>query len=313
MDNILISVITLAFNSMNTIFETIESILVQDYEAIEIIIADDSSSEFDLNKIRLYIEEHKSKNIVSTKIYQNEKNLGTVKSLNRAVKNASGQIIMHLSADDIFYNTHIISDIVKEFEETNCNILLTRRAAFETDTDNIVKYIPNDYQILRISQFKTPLQEYLGQYIGKFYDMGSGSALYYRKEYIEELGYFDENYRLWEDGPLFAKITRNGGMLHYNYNIISIYYKLGGVSTGVIPLDLQNDVIKFINEGIKSGHAKGINKRIMKRLYFYLTSKKSLLEKRIISCFVYPDVCLYQLFDKVITKIKYRKYLKSEN
>ncbi|WP_423245085.1 hypothetical protein [Faecalibacterium prausnitzii] len=38
--------------------------------------------------------------------------------MNGALKQAQGEIIIPLAADDIFYNDHVITDIVKRFAET---------------------------------------------------------------------------------------------------------------------------------------------------------------------------------------------------
>ena len=86
-----VSVITLAYNSMETIFETIDSVLMQDYPEIEMIVADDHSAEFDEEKIIAYIETRKGQNIVNYQVYQNRENLGTVKNINNAIKRATGE------------------------------------------------------------------------------------------------------------------------------------------------------------------------------------------------------------------------------
>lgn len=304
----LVSIITLSYNSMNTIYKTIDSILIQDYAAIEIVIADDCSSNFNLAEINEYIDNNKRNNIINSQVYQNSENIGTVKNINNAIKKCSGKIIMNLSADDIFYNEHIVSEIVNEFNVSGCNYLVTRRAAFRNDPQNPDFLIPSDYEISKIKRFKTPEQEYAALFIGKFYNMASGSVLYYKKEYIEKFGYFDESFRLWEDGPFFAKSILTDGMLHYNYNIISIRYKLGGISTGNTSPVLLQDMIEFLKTGLNDKHIKGFNKRILKKWYFNLTANYGKKIKRCLSLLLYPDVYLYQLIDRIFssgkTKIK---------
>ena len=46
----------------------------------------------------------------------------------------------------------------------------------------------------------------------------------------EEMSFFDEKYRLWEDGPFLAKYLQRG-KLDCSYDIVSIWYEIGGVST----------------------------------------------------------------------------------
>ena len=51
-----ISIITVSFNSAKTIKETIESILIQDYNNIEYIIIDGGSSDETINIVKSYSE-----------------------------------------------------------------------------------------------------------------------------------------------------------------------------------------------------------------------------------------------------------------
>ncbi|MSC67971.1 glycosyltransferase [Faecalibacterium prausnitzii] len=64
------------------------------------------------------INANNSGNIINYEIIINQENVGTVKNMNGALKQAQGEIIIPLAADDIFYNDHVITDIVKRFAET---------------------------------------------------------------------------------------------------------------------------------------------------------------------------------------------------
>lgn len=67
--------------------------------------------------------------------------------------------------------------------------------------------------------------------MGQTYEFASGAALYYTKSYIEECSAYDESYLLWEDGPFLARATRNGVQVEMAYDIISILYRDGGISS----------------------------------------------------------------------------------
>ncbi len=79
----------------------------------------------------------------------------------------------------------------------------------------------------------------------RYYDMASGSAMYYSRKILEEMGYFDEEYVLWEDGPFLAKYLYKYS-LTFAYDILSIWYEKGGVSSSqkIHPL-LAADAVKF--------------------------------------------------------------------
>lgn len=263
-DNNLVSVITLAYNSMEVIYETIDSILAQNYPAIEVVIADDCSDDFEEEKIKSYILDHKKGNIKNFIVYQNKINLGTVKNINTAIKCSSGHVIVNLSSGDLFFSNTTISDIVDEFVNTGCKTLCTRRAFFMNNISNVVQFMPNDKEIEFINKFKKPQNEYEAFYTGFLYHMASGSAFAYRRDFLDEVGYFDERYRLWEDGPFFAKCIKENGLLHCNYSLTTIYYRYGGVSTGSGSPLMRQDALLFLNEGLSDPSISNTTKKHIK-------------------------------------------------
>ena len=96
MNNPAISVIMTAYNTEKYIKEAIESILNQTFKDFEFIIVDDGSTD----NTRLIIEEYAKKDR-RIKILYNKKNLGIVKSLNKAIAIAKGKYIARMDSDDV--------------------------------------------------------------------------------------------------------------------------------------------------------------------------------------------------------------------
>ena len=174
--NEMITVITLAYRSMEHIYSTIDSILMQNYSPIEIVVADDCSGNFDEEGIKRYIEKYKHNNIASVKVYENDINLGTVKNMNAAIKKSSGTILVNLSAGDMFFECDVLKKIADEFYKTKCELLCTRRAFFRENPAIIEYYMPNDYETDKIMQFKSREEELQALYSGMMYNMASGCA-----------------------------------------------------------------------------------------------------------------------------------------
>jgi len=102
-----ISIITVCFNSEDTIRRTIESVASQDYHDIEHIIVDGKSTDNTLSIIEKYRK--KSDKIVS------ETDAGIYDALNKGIVNASGDIVGILHSDDVFYDSHVVSKIAEVF------------------------------------------------------------------------------------------------------------------------------------------------------------------------------------------------------
>ena len=89
----LISVLLCTKNNENSIERAVESILMQNYQNIELLILDDFSNDrtFEL------ISKFKDSRI---RIFQNSENLGLTKSLNILIKKSSGEFIARQDGDD---------------------------------------------------------------------------------------------------------------------------------------------------------------------------------------------------------------------
>lgn len=240
----LISIITLSYNNIDKIYMTIDSVIAQDYGYIEYIIADDCSKYFPRNEIEDYLT-IRAPNL-KFKIYQQNENVGTVKNINKAYKLASGEYFINLSCGDIFTSKHTVRDIVNRFFYTSANVLVCSRIKYDSNY-KLVCMLPHYKEREIIKQYNNSHCLYKKFILGEFRDAASGSAMYFSRKIIEEYNYFDESYRLWEDGPFIAKYLRNNDF-EIAYDIISIFYADGGVSSSwkkIRSSSLYDDTIKF--------------------------------------------------------------------
>jgi glycosyltransferase involved in cell wall biosynthesis len=111
----LISVCIPTFNAVLFIEETIDSVITQDYPNIEIIIRDDVSTDGTW-ELLLSISEN-----IPIKIHQNERNLGMCGNWNQLFKDANGEFILKLDADDVLAKGFLKKaiNIFNEYAETD--------------------------------------------------------------------------------------------------------------------------------------------------------------------------------------------------
>ena len=108
-----ISIITVSFNSAKTIKETIESILIQDYNNIEYIIIDGGSSDETIDIVKSYSEK--------ISYFISEKDNGIYDAMNKGIKAATGDIVGILNSDDFYPNSFVLSNVAKSFKKYNCD------------------------------------------------------------------------------------------------------------------------------------------------------------------------------------------------
>ena len=100
-----VSLITIAYNSAETIEDTIKSIVAQDYSNIEYIIIDGGSTDKTLSIV------DKFKDSITTIISEPDK--GIYDAMNKGVQNATGDIVGILNSDDIYADNKVVSSIVE--------------------------------------------------------------------------------------------------------------------------------------------------------------------------------------------------------
>jgi len=128
-----ITIITVSFNSVKTIKDTIESILAQDYSNIEYIIIDGGSSDKTVEIIKKY-----GNNI---SYFISEKDDGIYDAMNKGIMAATGDIIGILNSDDFYQNNSVLSDVASAFQKNNRDCLYGDLVFVKANNKNkIVRY-----------------------------------------------------------------------------------------------------------------------------------------------------------------------------
>lgn len=100
----LLSIITVVFNGEEFLEDTILSVLNQTYDNIEYIIIDGGSTDNTLDII------HKYENQVD--YWVSGKDKGIYDAMNNGIRSLTGEYVLFLNADDIFFSDDIISKII---------------------------------------------------------------------------------------------------------------------------------------------------------------------------------------------------------
>lgn len=127
-----ISIITVTFNSAETLEQTILSVINQSYKNIEYIVIDGNSTDATLS----IIEKYKSQisKIVS------EKDNGLYDALNKGIELATGEVIGILHSDDFYTNTNVLQLYADTFLKTKSDAVYSDLYYVDKiNTDKIVR------------------------------------------------------------------------------------------------------------------------------------------------------------------------------
>lgn len=251
----LVSIITPVYNSPD-LRGSIDSVLAQNYGAIEYIIVDDHSEQFCISEIYQYIKTRCKQNIKRFLIVENETNEGTVRTMNRGFQLATGKYFFQLAGDDEFADSAAIEDWVTAFQQKGSLVMTARRANYDTQLKKCLGTSPNKKQIQMLRQL--PPKKLYEKLTAVNFIFGCCTA--YDGSFMRRMGFYDTRYRLIEDYPMNLRLLRSGIKIDF-FDRVVVNYRGGGISSAEkynnayeqdADLIFQNEVIPYTKEPTKA-------------------------------------------------------------
>lgn len=246
----LFSVIVLHYNQEKLIHTAFDSIFAQDYNNIELIVADDCTPGINTAAICSYIQDKKGNNISNTIFQFNTENLGTVRNANQAIKAAHGKYVLFFAADDSLWDKQTISNFAAALQSLPEDQYVASAQCYMMDVnlDEVFGPFVNAPIALGLNQESADTQNRKMAF-SCMYAMGATAM---KASVWEKFGYFDETYKIIEDWSFFLHLTRNGSKITY-FNFGALKHRDGGVShhsatfnqVGLPPhvLEYKNDLL----------------------------------------------------------------------
>lgn len=200
-NNPLVTVICLCYNHAEYVVEALESVLNQTHANVELIIADDFSTDNSVEVIEKWIKNHPE-----TPFFANKLNLGNTKTFNQCLKIAKGDYIIDLAADDLL-QTDCIENQLRGFAETtydNVGLIYGNAALISEEGTFIKDYFPTNTNRKRI-KLQCTGNIYIGLLNGTN-NVCSISGLVKREVY-DTLNGYDENLA-YEDYDFWIRASR---------------------------------------------------------------------------------------------------------
>jgi len=127
-----VSIITITYNSAETVEDTIQSVLSQSYPNIEYIIVDGASKDDTLSIVNRYSDK------IATIISEPDK--GIYDAMNKGVRAATGDIVGILNSDDFYADNEVISNIVETIQRTHSDACYADLVYVDrVETDRVIR------------------------------------------------------------------------------------------------------------------------------------------------------------------------------
>ncbi len=229
MRDLKISLITVTFNSENTISRCIQSVASQSYKNIEYIVIDGGSTD---NTIRIA---NSYSNVIS--IFISEPDQGIYDAMNKGVKHAHGDIIGILNSDDFFADKNALAAVAAAFTLQGTDIVY-----------GDIDYVNPKGKVIR----KWRSGEYKHDIFNRGW-MPPHPAFYCKRALFEELGFYSLEYGTAADYELMLRFMHLNKVSAWHLKKILVKMEIGGVSNKSYKnrvKSLLNDFKAMRNNGI---------------------------------------------------------------
>ncbi|WP_040213567.1 glycosyltransferase family 2 protein [Clostridium polynesiense] len=285
----LISIIIPAYNHENYILDCLNSILLQKYKNIQLIVLNDGSKD---NTAKLICEfKDLNQQHFNEFIFIDKANEGVVATINKGYHLSKGKYISIIASDDMMIEGRLLTQI--EFMEKNnsfisCGNSLIIRNDIKTNEAVITKELKKKYE--EDSQFYNLIVNYFI----------STPTIVMRREVIEEIGLYDNKFFI-EDWPYYVKVAKK-----YKIDFIDkpfCYYRLHGENTTSNKSKMFNEEKQILRCFFNTYHVPfKIKRQALSQLYIRNKGRKT--NKLIQKLEIVKSQLIYLDIEKIKNKLK---------
>lgn len=245
-----VTILTVTFNSIGTLQDTIDSVALQDYPSVEYIVVDGNSKDGTVDLIQ--------RNGSSITHWISESDQGMYDAMNKGIRMATGDIVGILNSDDFFYDKQVLSKVSAAFgEDSNLQAIIGDIVFVKGDSGD---------QILRRYSAK-------GWKPSKFARgyMPPHPSFFVRRECFEKLGYYKTDYKIAADYELLIRFLHKGGVMWKYLPLITTKMRMGGLSTRGFQslITLNKEIYRSCREnGVYTNYAMIYSKYLFKPFEF---------------------------------------------
>lgn len=217
MNNPKFSVVTVCYNAVQTIEDTILSVINQTYSNVEYIIIDGASTDGTIDVVNKYLDK--------ISFFVSEPDCGIYDAMNKSLEIASGDYLLFLGADDVLYS----QDVIKEVSEKCIS-------SFDVYYGNVIFYPSGKVYKGKFNRFKWGIINICHQAI--FYP----SCVYKNNKY-------DLNYKVYADYAYNLKLLSKDVKFEYIDSIVTLYDS-SGFSSRTSDVSFEKDKLKLIRDAV---------------------------------------------------------------
>jgi glycosyltransferase involved in cell wall biosynthesis len=230
-----VSVVMGVYNAERFLTETVKSVLSQTFSDFEFIIVNDGSMDNTEDMLNVYAKEDRRINVIK------QKNKGLTAALNNGIRASSGEYIVRIDAGDIALPERLFKQII--FMDNNPAIGLSGTwYDLINEEGGFIKRVESPQRLTDIKKALMKSAPIIH------------SSFMMRREVLERVGYYDENFKFAQDRDLIFRVLK--------------YSQVGIFPEKLVKLRVAKGSTTFVHESAqKKFCAKAISRAVSGGLY----------------------------------------------
>jgi len=234
----LVSVIVPAWNAAEVLGEALESVRCQTYQQLEVLVVDDGSTDGTAEVARRFCAPDSRFHLIR------QENLGVSAARNAGIRQAHGEWIAFLDADDVWLPEKLNRQLALAREEPRANFLFTNFFVWDGRRDLYLEF--PDQRTLPEGNVSRGL--IFDVYHGCPASMSTGMV---RREALEAAGLFDPELALAEDWDLWLRVSERGLWVRGTREPLARYRRWNGNLTNQ-KLRLAEAVVHVLEKNLRA-------------------------------------------------------------
>lgn len=223
----MISVVIPTYNREKTIKRSVESVLNQSYEDIEVIVVDDCSTD----NTKSVIDSIKDKRL---KYFRLAKNSGACAARNEGIKKSNGEYISFQDSDDVWHKNKLEVQYMNLLNN-NSDVDICSINVYSENDNALIKTIPNDAMNMKIRKLGAHNALAFGNFV-------STQAILCKKGCLIDVMFDTELPRL-QDYDLVLRMFKNRKISITSDVLVDLYIQTDSISTSPVKLNKAIDVM----------------------------------------------------------------------
>jgi glycosyltransferase involved in cell wall biosynthesis len=223
----LVSIITIVYNNVQYIKETIQSVLSQNYPRLEYVVIDGGSTDGTVEIIEEYGDQ--------ISVFMSEPDKGIYDALNKGIQHTSGEVVGILHTGDLFCNENVVSASIQKMLDTGSEFCFSDLVFVDDVSGKIVRYY---------------MAHYFKRWMFRIGWMPPHPTTFINKSLFDEFGLYSTEYKIAGDYDFLVRIFFRREIKWTYLNRVTVKMRLGGASNS--GFSSKKYIIDEINRSLKS-------------------------------------------------------------